>query len=46
MLEGTLGFRIETEVVEAGRGAAVLVPRGTPHTFWNARPAPARCTCS
>ena len=42
VLEGTLGFRIGTEVVEAGRGAAVLVPRGTPHTFWNARPEPAR----
>ena len=42
MLEGTLWFRIGTEVVEAGRGAAVLVPRGTPHTFGNARPEPAR----
>ncbi len=42
VLEGTLGFRVGTEVVEAGPGAAVLVPRGTPHTFWNARSEPAR----
>src|SRR4029077_16329253 len=42
VLEGTPGFRIGTDVVEAGRGDAVLVPRGTPHTFWNARPEPAR----
>ena len=42
VLEGTLGFRVGDEVVEAGPSAAVLVPRGTPHTFWNARPEPAR----
>ncbi|HEX5252170.1 MAG TPA: cupin domain-containing protein [Gaiellales bacterium] len=42
VLEGTLGFRVGDELVEAGPGAAVLVPRGTPHTFWNARPEPAR----
>jgi mannose-6-phosphate isomerase-like protein (cupin superfamily) len=42
VVEGTLGFRVGDEVVEAGPGAAVLVPRGTPHTFWNARPEPAR----
>ena len=42
VLEGTLGFRVGDEIIEAGPGAAVLVPRGTPHTFWNARPEPAR----
>src|SRR6478609_7945657 len=42
VLEGTLGFRVGDELVEAGPGAAVLVPRGTPHTYWNARAEPAR----
>src|SRR4029079_3171214 len=42
VVEGTLGFRVAGELIEAGPGAAVLVPRGTPHTFWNARPEPAR----
>jgi mannose-6-phosphate isomerase-like protein (cupin superfamily) len=30
------------ETVEAGPGSAVLVPRGTPHTYWNPDPAPLR----
>lgn len=42
VLDGTLGFRIGSGLVEAGAGAAVHVPRGTPHSFWNARPEPAR----
>lgn len=42
VLEGTLGFRHGAELVEAKAGAAVLVPAGTAHSFWNARPAPAR----
>jgi mannose-6-phosphate isomerase-like protein (cupin superfamily) len=42
VLEGTLGFRVGPELVEAGPGAAVRVPRGTPHSYWNARPGPAR----
>jgi mannose-6-phosphate isomerase-like protein (cupin superfamily) len=36
VLEGTLGFRIGEEVLEAAAGAGVLVPRGVPHTYWNA----------
>jgi mannose-6-phosphate isomerase-like protein (cupin superfamily) len=28
--------------VEVGTGAAVVVPRGTPHSFWNAGDGPAR----
>ena len=36
VLEGRLGCRVGDEEVEAGRGAGVLVPRGTPHTYWNA----------
>jgi mannose-6-phosphate isomerase-like protein (cupin superfamily) len=36
VLEGRLGFRIGDDEVEAGTGEGVLVPRGTPHTYWNA----------
>lgn len=36
MLEGRLGFIRGDERLEAGPGAAVLVPRGIAHTFWNA----------
>lgn len=42
VLEGRLGFRLGPETVEAGPGEVVLAPRGTPHTFWNAGPEPAR----
>jgi mannose-6-phosphate isomerase-like protein (cupin superfamily) len=42
MLEGRLGFRIGDEEVEAGPGAAVLVPAGEPHAYWNAGDARAR----
>ena len=42
VLEGTLGFRVGDELVEASAGAAVFVPAGTPHSFWNARPSRAR----
>ena len=28
--------------MEAGPGAAVFVPRGTPHSYWNAGAGPAR----
>ena len=42
VLEGTLGFRLGDELVEAPAGSAVLVPAGTPHSFWNATSAPAR----
>jgi oxalate decarboxylase/phosphoglucose isomerase-like protein (cupin superfamily) len=28
--------------MEAGAGAAVMVPRGTPHTYWNPGPEPVR----
>jgi mannose-6-phosphate isomerase-like protein (cupin superfamily) len=36
VLGGTLCVRVGTEVVEANAGSAVFVPRGTPHTYWNA----------
>ena len=29
-------------VVEVPVGGAVIVPRGTPHTFWNPQPGPTR----
>jgi len=36
VLEGALGFRLGDEEVEARVGDAVFVPRGTPHSYWNA----------
>jgi mannose-6-phosphate isomerase-like protein (cupin superfamily) len=42
VLEGQLGFRLGDEDVLAGAGCAVLAPRGTPHTYWNAGPDEAR----
>jgi mannose-6-phosphate isomerase-like protein (cupin superfamily) len=38
VLEGTLCVRVGKDVVEAKAGAAVFVPRGTPHTYWNPGP--------
>lgn len=35
VLEGTLCVRVGEQVVEAKAGAAVFVPRGTAHTYWN-----------
>jgi mannose-6-phosphate isomerase-like protein (cupin superfamily) len=40
VLEGTLRVQSGEKEIEASAGSAVLVPRGTPHTFWN--PGPAR----
>ena len=42
VLEGKLCVRVGTEEVQAKAGSAVLVPRGTPHTYWNPGPGPAR----
>jgi mannose-6-phosphate isomerase-like protein (cupin superfamily) len=42
VVEGRLGFQVGDETLEVGAGEAVMVPRGTPHSYWNARPAPAR----
>jgi mannose-6-phosphate isomerase-like protein (cupin superfamily) len=38
VLEGTLRVQSGENEIEACAGSAVLVPRGTPHTFWNAGP--------
>ena len=40
VLEGTLGVQVGDSEIEARPGAAVLAPRGTPHTYWN--PGPGR----
>jgi mannose-6-phosphate isomerase-like protein (cupin superfamily) len=42
VLEGALGFVRGDERLVAQAGAGVLVPRGVPHTFWNAAGAPTR----
>jgi len=42
VLQGKLCVKMGEDVVEAGAGAAVLVPRGTPHTYWNPDPTPMR----
>jgi mannose-6-phosphate isomerase-like protein (cupin superfamily) len=42
VLEGTLCVRSGDDVIEAEAGAAVLVPAGTPHTYWNPGPGPLR----
>jgi len=42
VLDGTLGVRIGDKEVEARAGSGVLVPRGTPHTYWNPGPEPLR----
>src|SRR5438105_9068634 len=38
VLEGVLRVLVGDKEVEARAGAAVMVPRGTPHTYWNAGP--------
>jgi mannose-6-phosphate isomerase-like protein (cupin superfamily) len=40
VLEGILRVQSGENEMEAGAGSGVLVPRGTPHTFWN--PGPSR----
>ena len=38
VLEGTLCVKMGDEDVELRAGCGVLVPRGTPHTYWNPSP--------
>jgi len=40
VLEGVLRIQVGTDEIEVPAGSGVLVPRGTPHTYWN--PGPAR----
>jgi len=42
VLEGTLRFKLGEELVDAGAGSFVFVPRGTVHCFKNIGDAPAR----
>jgi mannose-6-phosphate isomerase-like protein (cupin superfamily) len=42
VLEGELGFRLGDEMVVASAGSAVVAPRGTAHTYWNAGEVEAR----
>lgn len=42
VLEGRLRVQVGADIVEAAAGAGVFVPRGTPHTYWNAGPDPLR----
>jgi quercetin dioxygenase-like cupin family protein len=42
VLAGTVGARVGDQVVEAGAGASLAKPRGTPHAMWNAGAEPAR----
>ena len=35
-------LRVDEQDVEVPAGGAVLVPRGTPHTYWNPLSAPTR----
>jgi hypothetical protein len=39
---GRAALPLGDAVVEAPAGGAVVAPRGTPHTYWNPRPGPAR----
>ncbi|MGP3971169.1 cupin domain-containing protein [Streptomyces sp. 6N223] len=42
VLDGALRVRVGEEEVEVSAGGAVVVPGGTPHTYYNPRPEPAR----
>jgi mannose-6-phosphate isomerase-like protein (cupin superfamily) len=42
VLEGRLCVKRGNDTIEAAQGAAVLVPRGIPHTYWNPDPTPVR----
>jgi hypothetical protein len=42
VLAGRLKVRIGNDEYDVPAGAAVIGPRGVPHTFWNPDPAPAR----
>jgi uncharacterized cupin superfamily protein len=42
VLEGTLHVRVGKDEVQVPTGSGVFVPRGTPHTYWNPGPGPAR----
>jgi mannose-6-phosphate isomerase-like protein (cupin superfamily) len=45
VMAGKFAFLLDGARTYATPGAHVMVPRGHPHTFWNAGPTPARCLC-
>jgi len=40
VVDGRLGFQVGDEQREIGTGEALMVPRGTPHSYWNAQDEP------
>jgi quercetin dioxygenase-like cupin family protein len=42
IVSGTVGARVGDRVLEAGPGAYLVKPRGTPHAMWNAASVPAK----
>src|SRR5262249_54721253 len=42
VLEGKLHVLVGKDEVQAGAGSCVYVSKGTPHTYWNPGPDPAR----
>lgn len=42
VIEGTLAFDLDGETIVAHAGGAVMVTKGTVHTWWNPDPEPCR----
>lgn len=42
VLEGTLAFELAGETITVDAGGAVMIPKGTVHTWWNPGVEPAR----
>ncbi len=42
VVEGRIGARIGSQIIDATPGCYVLKPHGIPHTFWNSDDRPAR----
>jgi mannose-6-phosphate isomerase-like protein (cupin superfamily) len=42
VLEGAICVRSGERILEARAGGGILVPKGTPHTYWNPGPGPLR----
>ena len=42
VLEGSLGFLVDSQTVDAGPGDLVYVKKGQSHTFWNSSKTPTR----
>jgi uncharacterized cupin superfamily protein len=42
VLEGSLSFDLDSAIVSVDAGGAVMIPKGTAHTWWNPSPQPCR----